>query len=163
MTREQYQKEAERTCPSLKYGQAADNLHMASGMIDEWFEYVWVRDRPGIVNMEECEKELGDVFWYLANYCRMNKIGFNYAEYNDLPIEQNLSRLLGIHKKELAYNKTPNFLKCQEYIRGIIHWLDIECKEMGLPPYDIFDLNISKLRKIYPIDFDAKLARNRTE
>ena len=102
MQRLDYQKATERTCPSLGTP-AMDHTHMIMGVMDEWYEA-----KEEIANYKSMEldgqekiiKEIGDIYWYVANYCRMLNIDFTNGRDIEMPYDVICSKLIGIHKKE---------------------------------------------------------------
>lgn len=76
MKTKEYQKEAKRTLASLG-SKLGDEMHMAMGLVTEAGEFLDVYKKTyaydkkiDYVNLKE---ELGDILWYIANFCNVNK------------------------------------------------------------------------------------------
>lgn len=89
MDLKQYVKEAERTTAELDT-KMTDNLHYTLGMVTESAEIADVFKKNlaygkpiDWVNLQE---EIGDVMWYIANFCRRN--GFDLEKILDTNIEK---------------------------------------------------------------------------
>ena len=165
MNKLDYQKAAERTCPPLDTP-AMDHTHMIMGILDEWYE-----TKDEISNMESTGpdakeniiKELGDVFWYVANYCRMFKIDFTNGRDIGMAYDTIAVKLIGIHKKELAYGKDVVWEEVNYLMQGILYWLDLTCELLDVNQSDVFERNIKKVTARFPEKFDANLAINKDE
>jgi len=76
METRQYQEEVKRSMVSLG-SKLGDELHMAMGLVTEAGEFLDVykkmhayEKKIDYVNLKE---ELGDILWYVANFCNVNK------------------------------------------------------------------------------------------
>jgi len=71
-----YQQESSRTC--VKLGDLSDNIHMTLGMVTEASELADVFKKRLAYNKPidwvNVREEIGDILWYLANFCRMHNI-----------------------------------------------------------------------------------------
>lgn len=71
-----FQTEAKRTCAQL--GDLSDNIHMTLGMVTETAELAdcfkkrLAYNKP--VDWVNVKEELGDLMWYIANFCTMHGI-----------------------------------------------------------------------------------------
>ena len=85
----EYQEEAKRTCADL--GQPSDNIHMVMGMVTEVGELMDCFKKNLAYGKEidwiNVPEEIGDLAWYIANFCRLNDLDF-YAI-----IENNIDKL----------------------------------------------------------------------
>ena len=92
---------------------ASHNTHMTLGIIEEIEELMLAVHNNDKVNIVE---ELGDLFWYLSQYCLANGISFNEQVIASLTRLSNnelaagassapFFQLLVITKKEFAYDK----------------------------------------------------------
>jgi hypothetical protein len=169
MKLQQYQKEAQRTCPDL--GSEAINLaHMVLGICSENEEYTKACVISDSVGMQE---EIIDQFWYIANYCTIR--GFSLEEiYNDRSdftqeeweeevsiYDVKLSKLQDYVKKYLAYGKKPNSDLEKDAIKGILFILDNDLSLNELNLEQGLQNNIDKLRVRFPDKFDTEKAINR--
>lgn len=77
MDLKEYQEKASRTCADLGYKEKND-LHMALGLATEAGEFADIFKRhlayKKDVDYTNATEELGDIFWYAVNFCRMNDI-----------------------------------------------------------------------------------------
>lgn len=74
----EYQEKSKRTCATLKKDE--NDLHMVLGMLTEVGELADVYKKYLAYGKEidrfNVIEELGDLMWYVANFCRMNNIDF---------------------------------------------------------------------------------------
>lgn len=77
MNYKEYQKEAARTCASLK-SEMENNLHMMLGMQTETAELSDVFKKHLAygkdIDWVNIKEEIGDLMFYIANFCNMNVI-----------------------------------------------------------------------------------------
>jgi NTP pyrophosphatase (non-canonical NTP hydrolase) len=77
MEYQEYQKQAARTCAKLA-GNNDNNIHMILGMqtevaeLADAFKKHLAYGKP--VDWVNVEEELGDLMWYIANFCNINDI-----------------------------------------------------------------------------------------
>jgi NTP pyrophosphatase (non-canonical NTP hydrolase) len=77
MNYKEYQKEAARTCANLK-SETENNLHMMLGMqtetaeLSDVFKKNLAYGKP--IDWVNVKEEIGDLMWYIANFCTMNVI-----------------------------------------------------------------------------------------
>jgi NTP pyrophosphatase (non-canonical NTP hydrolase) len=73
----EYCKNAKRTLADLKYKEK-DNLHMILGMLTEVGELADIFKKDLAYNKKidwiNAKEELGDLMWYVANFCNINNI-----------------------------------------------------------------------------------------
>lgn len=168
MTREQYLIEAARTCPNLS-NKLEDKIHMILGIIDEESEWVEARINSYIDDPNEILiKEDGDRWWYFANLCRIT--GNEYIFIRN-PMDailhtgrrDDMFKLAGIYKKELAYNKESDLDTVVFLLHGINEYLSKSTHDSGLELSKVLERNIQKLRARFPDKFDQQLAINKDE
>jgi len=101
-----FQEEASRTCAKID-GAILDDIHMVLGMQTEVAEIADVykktiayRKPLDFVNIKE---EIGDVMWYIANFCNMN--GWDLREIMQTNIDKLKSRYPDKFTEELALNR----------------------------------------------------------
>lgn len=144
--------------------------HMILGMGDELGEIVncigtELKHAPDLVNLKE---EIGDMYWYLANYCNLRDIAPTIEIVNFLESHRciellisSIAELTSCVKRFLAYDKDLDKLKEMEAIYNIYSALDLLEKIYGLSGDEIRDKNIAKLFKRYPEKFSNEQAINR--
>ena len=84
MNLQDYKEECSRTCPSLGYtisdrqNNTIDNIHMVLGMqtevaeLSDVFKKHLAYNKP--IDWINVEEEIGDAFWYIVNFCRINNL-----------------------------------------------------------------------------------------
>lgn len=89
MNTKQYQNAASRTFPNLA-SQFHDELHMAMGLVTEAGEVMDIFKRKHAYNREidyvNLKEELGDVLWYIANFCNIH--GWDMEDIMDVNINK---------------------------------------------------------------------------
>ena len=163
ITIENYQKYAQRTCPSLG-SRAQDGAHMAMGITTELGEMEIAIHNNDSVNFKE---EHGDCLWYIANEC--NIYGFDFKElFQDAleHIEKNkvvfeLHDLVDLHKRELAYKKDMDLVALEEHLVRLVAKLYNVAYEFNFDFVDSLQLNIEKLYARFPDKFTQENALNR--
>jgi NTP pyrophosphatase (non-canonical NTP hydrolase) len=106
MNIQQYLKECSRTCPDL--GNDLNNqLHMAIGasteaneILDNYKRWLAYNKNPDLINTAE---EIGDVFWYLINLCRM--LSLNIEDILDINIKKLMTRYPNKFTQQDAINR----------------------------------------------------------
>lgn len=144
--------------------------HMILGLGDELGELVncigtELKHAPDLVNLKE---EIGDMYWYLANYCNLREITpvteiVNFLESHrciELLISS-IGELTSGVKRFLAYDKDLDKVKEMEDVYNIYSALDLLEKIYGLDGDEIRQKNIDKLLKRFPEKFTNELAINR--
>ena len=160
----------ERVC-SDDVGIKLNLAHMALGVAGELGEIVQCvgTELKVKVDLPNLKEELGDVYWYLTNYCNIRGITppLNIKG-NDLPevecfelLITSSSDLVDIVKRNLAYNKEIDKVAELEVIYNLYYALDMFEKIYSLDGDEIRDKNIEKLLKRYPEKFSDHLAINR--
>lgn len=147
-----------------------NNAHYMYGFLTEITELQFCTDT---VNRDE---EIGDLFWYMARYIDQNGLNVEVTIdfYWDKPREnlyveevftptirtlyQNLSEIVDIEKKWLAYGKKRDYDKIEAHLKLMIEGLHCITNKSFK---QICEANIFKLRKRYGGKFDAYLAVNR--
>ena len=103
-----YQELSKRTCKNLE----SDKLnlsHMLLGILSEIPELLTAIRKKDKTNLGE---ELGDICWYLSNYCTFRQLDFNKIKIKGKQNKPNLNFMMkkvlnytDIIKKYIAYNK----------------------------------------------------------
>jgi NTP pyrophosphatase (non-canonical NTP hydrolase) len=104
----EYQEAAGRTCPKLtKEYEHIDSLHMILGMTTEVSELADVFKKNLAYNKEidwiNVKEEIGDIFWYLINFCTINNIDVEKQLY--VNIEKLIARFPEKFNSENAINR----------------------------------------------------------
>ena len=90
MNLEEYVQWTERTCASLG-DKKIDNLHMILGIVTEAGELADIFKKNTAYRKEidwiNVQEELGDILFYMAAFCRINKLDF------DRILETNINKL----------------------------------------------------------------------
>lgn len=166
----EYRQHTLRTLPDL--GSPQLNLsHMALGLageIGELVECVGTELKFNEVNRPNIVEELGDLYWYLANYCNMQEIDLPenpvFTETDDECLDLlivKISNLVDLVKRYMAYNKSIEKVKEIEAIYDIRVALVLFENVYDLDGDEIRSKNIAKLKARYPQKFDENLAVNR--
>jgi len=153
-----------KICDKLNY------MHMATGLASEVGELVECvgTDLRFDVDLANLGEEIGDLYWYLANYANMRNINLPEELHVHIPEEQCLDfliikvgMLVDIVKKFAAYNKDidrvqETLIVCDVRLAllAIEHTYDLNGKEIRLR-------NIAKLARRYPVEFSDFLATHR--
>ena len=110
MNLQEYQSAAARTCPtlnSLPDLNSLDNLHMVLGMVTEVAELADVFKKNiaygKAIDWVNVKEELGDCFWYLANFARIN--GIDIESELGINIDKLKSRYPDKFSEEAAINR----------------------------------------------------------
>lgn len=169
-TVEDYLEEVKRTYHPVYWETTAgdfckclDSIHCCLGMVDEYAEYIESVELnlPG----EDILKELGDVMWYMANYCNFNSIHWEFVPVHVIELKYNyeFEKLAGLHKKELAYGKELDYDVLEKLISSAIRWIYHLCDKHDYYPSDVMRYNLKKLYLRYPDKFQSDLAINKNE
>lgn len=105
MNIKEYQEKAARTCVDLPHFE--NELHMILGMVTESAELATVYKNCLAYNKEidiyNVVEELGDLLWFIVNFCRMNEI--DIEEVLDININKLMVRYPEAFTKEKAINR----------------------------------------------------------
>jgi hypothetical protein len=145
--------------------------HLTLGLASELGELVnctgtELKIRIDVPNLKE---ELGDIYWYLANYCNLRHIT---PPIDDLIIHlpsdrcfelliSAIGELVDITKKYIAYNRPIEKSKEMEAVYDIYSGLKLFESIYNLEGEEIRAINIRKLEVRYPEKFTQDLAINR--
>lgn len=105
MELKQYQIECARTCPSLG-SQEKDINHMFLGMdtelgeLKDVFKKNLAYGKP--IDWTNVHEEVGDLFWYLFNFCRINSIDPHQV------MERNIQKLKTRYPEGFTHDKALN-------------------------------------------------------
>lgn len=156
-----------------------DSTHMTLGLnteiMGELPDAIIAQD---LVNFKE---EIGDAFWYLANYCNIWEI--EPTRDNELPSEtfgaaeldprsgdqfmlifslgQNIALLQDLDKKDLAYGKAGDENVRLSLTNVIYNMLEATAFIFGIDTDKVRATNIAKLQARYPDKFTNESAVNR--
>lgn len=169
MTLKEYQKQAQRTCPSLGSLQL-DLSHMVLGIMSEQEELQQAYFYQDWVNIGE---ELADKMFYIANYCtfrnfdlqslydQREEVNFAEWEHSDSLEVVGLSQLQDQVKKFMAYGRELNSEIEERALQLILLGITCELDVASLNMENILQNNINKLRIRYPEKFTQEKALNR--
>ena len=155
-----------------------NSIHMTLGLNTEVMgELPDAIAQEDIVNFKE---EIGDAFWYLANYCNIwdlepQSIEFPAEFFNQHKLDksdggqfmvifslgQTIALLQDLDKKELAYAKDGDSEMRRKLVNTIFVTLEYLGFIFGADTGKIRQTNIDKLIARYPDKFEAELANNR--
>jgi hypothetical protein len=160
----------ERVC-SDEVGVKLNLAHMALGLASELGELVQCvgTELKAKIDLPNLKEELGDIYWYITNYCNIRNIAPPLGiEGNGLPEDEcfellitSVSDLVDIIKKYLAYNKEIDKASELEVAYNIFYALEMFEQVYQLNGDEIRKINITKLEVRYPEKFSDKLAINR--
>ena len=156
----EYQLLAKRTCPSLD-NDKLDLAHMVLGIFSEYSEYQTAVVNNDITNITE---ELGDKFWYIANYCtfrnyNLESLWNNKFKNNDFTI--NISILQDYIKKYVAYNKEIIPFNESLILSNILYNINEMYEINKLDIFESLTKNINKLKVRFPNNFNEQNAIER--
>lgn len=172
MTLQEYQKQCNRTCPSLGQGDKGklDLCHMVLGINSEVEELERAVQANEYINIGE---EIADQFWYIGNYCTIRNFSLETL-FNSPLVQQStgmsfrrnvaflyatVAKMQDNVKKFIAYDKP---MKEEEIVIQKILWaLNDICTECNLDLPTILNNNIEKLKVRFPEKFTKELAINR--
>jgi NTP pyrophosphatase (non-canonical NTP hydrolase) len=192
MNRIEYAAKASRTLPDLGnilnqltdngitvaqgeiYKKVSDKLnlsHMMLGLSSEIGELVnctgtELKNKIDIPNLRE---ELGDLEWYLANYCNLRDITPPIElDRNQISEDRcfellisSVGELVNVVKRFVAYDKEIDKSVELTHVYDVYTALDLFQKVYQLDGSEIRDINIAKLVKRYPKFFSNEQALNR--
>ena len=173
----EYREKTKRTLPNLGFDketqlipivsiEIADKLnlsHMALGLAGEIGELVNcigtelknTIDKPNLI------EELGDLWWYFANYCNMRNRpipdNVKIVIESDLALDlllTSIADLVDLVKRFMAYNKEIDTTKELETIYNITAALTMLEELYGISGSEIRERNINKLIVRYPNRFN---------
>lgn len=163
MNIKEYQNNANRTLVSLG-SNAVDGAHMAMGITTELFEMTAAFEMNDKVNYIE---EHGDVLWYIAGECKIynlciEELFSNAKKLIDFAREGfDLSELVDLHKRELAYGKEMNVEHLKEHLTILLADLIELADEHEFTIEESMTKNINKLQFRFPDKFTQEKALNR--
>lgn len=158
-----------------------DSVHMVLGINTEV-----MGEMPGAIAKEDLvnfKEEVGDAFWYIANYCNIwnieptLEIDLSKSKFDSVKLDksdagqfmilftiaENIAELQDLDKKLLAYGKPADLQKRTDLINTIYSMLEYFCHVLGINTDRVRENNIEKLVARYPdLKFDADKAINRT-
>lgn len=156
-----YQELSKRTCKNLE----SDKLnlsHMLLGILSEIPELLTAIRKKDKTNLGE---ELGDICWYLSNYCTFRQLDFNKIKIKGKQNKPNLNFMMkkvlnytDVVKKYVAYNKEIDKKEEIEFLGFMKYFVINMCDFYELSYLEILDKNIKKLKVRYPdiyTDFNA--------
>jgi NTP pyrophosphatase (non-canonical NTP hydrolase) len=156
-----------------------DSVHMSLGIVTEIVDELPVAvHNLDYVNISE---EIGDAFWYLANYSNIwnLEVGETKVHSSKLEVADDLkshyqliesglqllmnysAKLADLDKKAFAYNKQINIEDRQYLFTIITLGLEGMCTKFNLDSDLIREKNINKLKVRYPDKFTDDYANNR--
>lgn len=185
MSNKEYREKAKRTLPDLgvfkitgdpilhftrEHGDQFNLDHMIHGLNGEIGELVRcvgteLKLRVDKVNLGE---ELGDIYWYISNYCNFRNLPIPEEVQTTLPNDMcldlliiSIAELTDIVKKQLAYGRTIEKSKELEIIYNIYVALSLFEDIYDIQGSVIRDRNIAKLTVRYPDKYSDVAALNR--
>lgn len=182
ITLNQYKHKAFRTLAVLS-SKNEDNAHMVLGMITEVGEIGDIFKRKLAYKNEidkiNLKEEVGDLCWYIANFCNINtEIKFEFSE-SELKDEENffenetsLTRSISsvIILSEIIQDCTGFMMfgnsyfigdDCEKLVKGMMLFLRHLCELNEIDILECMQLNIEKLEKRFPDKFSEENALNR--
>lgn len=185
MTNKEYREKTKRTLPDLgiskttgdqitnftkEHGDQFNLDHMILGLNGEIGELVKcvgteLKLRVDKINLSE---ELGDIYWYISNYCNFRNLPIPEDVETTLPNDMCLDLLIisiadltDIVKKQLAYGRIIEKSKELEIIYNIYTALLLFENTYDIQGSIIRDKNIAKLTVRYPDKYNDVAALNR--
>lgn len=165
VTYNNYEELASTTCKDI--GNVSSNiLHMKMGIITEAAEVIDILKKKHAYDKEidkaHLREEIGDIFWYVANYCKIMELDFAgiidnvrldplYDEKNNFSLYQTMEYIIN------------NTLTLDEH--SIVDVVDLLMYAINLTEEDLNEvlrINIRKLQARYPEGFSSYYALNRT-
>lgn len=155
-----------------------DSVHMVLGLNTEV-----IGEMPAAISKNDLpnfKEEMGDTFWYLANYCNIHEIEpklngdlskvTNTVTLKDaaplltlvLSIGIAIAELQDLDKKNLAYGKVIPLEERVNLINEVYTLLEFAAKSLNINTDEVRATNIEKLSARYPdLKFTADKAINR--
>ena len=170
MTPEEYAAKAIRTAsPAALVNQKDGMLHWYLGMVGECHELM-TQEQDGNVHPAEREAELGDLFWYLAQFAHEwewklgGLLGYRNALIDrERVLPQILEHLAGMGEalKKYRFYENATVEQTEKWRKSILyhllravfyaqHWAAVNGHSLS----DVFKANIAKLEARYPGGFD---------
>ena len=157
-----YIKNAQRTSSTKAYSEKIEQGIL--GMCGELGEVLASRESSLQMDVEE----LGDVAWYLAEFAvgvygsadavRMSS-RWASTHLEDLIIG---AALIADHYKKYLYQGHEfDWDEMRQRISDMIRMFERMCERYGVPPSEVYERNIAKLRKRYPDGFEVERSVNR--
>ena len=160
-----YQELASKTCKDLEDLQS-NIIHMKMGMITEVAEIVDILKKKHAygkdMDITNFKEELGDIFWYIANYCEFMQINISdiYDNVKMTPIydrENNVSLYEITNAFLFEIINTTSDIKIERILDLTLYIIEL----MNFSFDEILRLNIRKLQVRYPHGFTEYHAINR--
>lgn len=161
--------QTERILPE-EFGEKLNLSHMVMGLASELGELVNCTgtELKLKVDLPNLKEELGDMYWYIGNYCNLR----NITPPDDLEIKlesfrcfdlliHSVGELVDIVKKYVAYNRPIERSRELEIVYDIYASLELFETTYGLSGDEIRSKNIHKLLVRYPEKFTEERAINR--
>jgi len=147
-------------------------VHMVLGLAGELGEIVnctgtQLKLKIDLPNLKE---ELGDIYWYLSNYCTLRNVPIPDSHALKINIQtddcfelliSSISDLVDLVKRYVAYGKDIEIPKEYETVYDIYSALFMFETTYNIDGDEIRQKNIDKLKKRYPEKFSNDLAINR--
>ena len=161
----EYQKMARRT-QNTKLTKTDKLYHSLLGMCSEVGEIMLA------VNVNERLKEIGDLCWFIAEFCDMMEFDMNSLHrgfYSALDVTDGegieylasgVGIIHGIFQKSLQGHYVDE-TRIKEELHCLIEQMGRLCKFYGSTLEDVMARNIAKLKKRYPEGFDVEHSVNR--
>lgn len=155
-----------------EHGLKFNLCHMVMGMASELGELVnctgtQLKVKVDLPNLKE---ELGDIYWYLSNYCRIRELPVPDSSALQLNIDDDkcfdllissVSELTDLIKKYIAYNRPIDKAKELDTIYDIYCALKAFENIYSLSGDEVRLMNITKLDARYGAKFSEQAANNR--
>jgi NTP pyrophosphatase (non-canonical NTP hydrolase) len=165
MDLETYFKESARTSSVEPDSISMKILHGAMGICTEVIEFHKSYEEGDEKN---CEQELGDIFWYIAETCRGINVNLLDLDFHGDVSMDSIAAILEVSGNILDQAKRITFYKAHIDSEIISELLSCLCTELnaliednGYDLEDILDKNIKKLRIRFPNKFSCDAAINR--
>ena len=163
VTVDNYEELASTTCKDLG-SLEANNTHMQMGIYTESAELIDVLKKNLAygkdIDWVNVKEEIGDAFWYLANFCKMNDMKFSeeVASANDW--------ITGFTKDKTMYDELKFIMTCTTNLSAnfdivLGNYLSIITSYTEFTLDEILQVNIDKLAARYPEGFNSYYALNR--
>jgi hypothetical protein len=163
VTVDNYEELASTTCKDLG-SLEANNTHMQMGIYTESAELIDVLKKQLAygkdIDWVNVKEEIGDAFWYLANFCKFN--GMSFSE----EVDSTNYWITGFTKEKAMYDELKFIMTCTTNISenfDIIlgNYMSIIASYTDFTLDEILQVNIDKLAARYPEGFSSYYALNR--
>ncbi len=144
-------------------------IHMVLGMMSELEELNKAIRTRNRVNIKE---ELGDIMWYVANYCTHNNLNLTklqiiepilYESKTNILIDglvNSISLLSNTWKRQLAYKREPSDIQIL-HVDHVLTYTILLAKRYDFTMEEICERNIAKLQERFKGKFSQHAALNR--